>query len=436
MPFRPRLITALAFIILLGCGYFFFGVFIPGEHPGLVARNLAGGYGYSNDFYPIWIGSHELFDGRDPYSPDLIPKIETGLYGRALNRRSPSDDQVNYRAFSYPLYTIFFFAPLSPLPFPSVQIVLSILLPCIAAVTAILWLRILGASLSVSWVIATICLTLASYPVLEGVYAGQPGLVSAALIAGTMAALAKDRLTLAGILLPCASVKPHLVVLIALWLVAWAFSDWARRRSFLIAFALTTLILLACSTWVLPNWFASWMHTLHEYRRISPPPLAQFVLGRVAGNLVSLFLLILAGYLCWRQRRQPASSEGFLMATVFVLATTVVIIPSTIAIYDQFLLLPGVFFLCTHYDKILRATVPVRVLGLVALGSLAWQWVAACAEAIAHWLSPNLIHSSRALLLPLRTAASVPFAFTALLCFVVLQEIRSHKDSTDHLPIS
>ena len=115
------------------------------------------------------------------------------------------------------------------------------------------------------------------------------------------------------------------------------------------------------------------------------------------------------------------------MATVFVLATTAVIIPSTIAIYDQFLLLPGVFFLCTHYDKILRATVPVRVLGLIALGSLAWQWVGACAEAIAHWLSPNLIHSSRALLLPLRTAASVPFAFTALLCFVAFRKFGAAK---------
>ena len=436
MRFRPRLITALAFIILLGCGYFFFGVFIPGEHPGLVARNLAGGYGYSNDFYPIWVGSHELFDGRDPYSPELTPAIETGLYGRPLDRRSPSDDQVNYRAFSYPLYTIFFFAALSPLPFPSVQIVLSILLPCIAALTAILWLRILGTSLSVSGLIATICLTLASYPVLEGVYAGQPGLVSAALIAGTVAALAKDRFALAGILLPCASVKPQLILLIALWLMVWAFNDLTRRRNFAIAFALTTLLLLASSTWVLPNWFASWMHTLHEYRRISPPPLAQFVLGRVAGNLMSLFLLILSLYLCWRERRQPASSEGFLMATVFVLATTSVILPSTIAIYDQFLLLPGVFFLCTHYDKILRATVPVRVLALIALGSLAWQWVAACAEAIGHWLSPNLVHSSGALLLPLRTAASLPFAFTALLCFVALQEISSRKDSTDHAAIS
>ena len=188
-----------------------------------------------------------------------------------------------------PLYTIFFFAPLSPLPFPSVQIVLSILLPCIAALTAILWLRILGASLSVSWVIATICLTLASYPVLEGVYAGQPGLVSAALIAGTMAALAKDRFTLAGILLPCASVKPQLILLIALWLMAWAFSDWTRRRNFLITFALTTLMLLACSTWVLPNWFASWMHTLHEYRRISPPPrpVRAGSRGRKSGVVVS-----------------------------------------------------------------------------------------------------------------------------------------------------
>jgi hypothetical protein len=433
---RPRLTTALAFVVALGCGYFFFGVFIPGEHPGLVARNLAGGYGYSNDFYPVWIGSHELFHGRNPYAAELTPKIETGLYGRPLDRRSPSDDRVNYRAFSYPLYTIFFFAPLSRISFPSVQIVLTILLPCLAALTAMLWLRILGASLSASGVIATICLTLASYPVLEGIYAGQPGIVSSALIAGAIEALRRNRLALAGVLLPCASIKPQLVLLIALWLLVWVASDWTSRRNFVLAFGLTTGLLLASSTWVQPGWLVNWMQTLQEYRRISPPPLAPFVLGRFAGNLVSIFLLILALYLCWRERRQPASSQGFLLATTLILATTALILPSTIAIYDQFLMLPGVFFLCTRYDKILRASVPVRVLALIALGALIWQWLCACGVALAHWVSPSLIHSSTALLLPLRTAASVPFAFMALLCFVALQEIRNRTGSAGSLATS
>ena len=425
MRLRPRLITVLAVLILLGCGYFFFAAFIPGMHPGLVARNLAGGYGYSNDFYPIWVGSHELFHGRNPYAPELTPKIETGLYGRPLDRRSPSDASVNYRAFAYPLYTIFLFAPLSLLSFPSVQIVLSILLPCLAALTTVLWLRILGTGLSTSSVVATISLTLARYPVLEGVYAGQPGLISATLIACAIAALAKDRHTLAGIVLACASIKPQLVFLVALWLIVWAASDWTRRRNFVMAFAATTTLLLASSTWALPSWLVNWMHMLGEYGRISPPPLAQFVLGRPAGDIVALFLLAMSLQLCWRERRQPATSQRFVLATAFILATTAVVLPSTIAIYDQFLLLPGVLFLCTHYDRVLRASVAVRVLALVAIGALAWQWICACGVALAHWVSPSLIHSSSALLLPMRTAASVPFAFMSLLCFVALQEIRT-----------
>jgi hypothetical protein len=427
MRFRERYVAAIALLLLLGSGYHFFGLLFPALRPSLVARNLAGGYGYGNDLYPIWVGSSELFHGRDPYAPALTARIETGLYGRPLDRSTLGDSQVNYRAFSYPLYTIFLLAPLSPLSFPTVQIVLSVLLPGLAAIAAVLWLRILGANLSPLALATTICLTLASYPVLEGIYAGQPGLMSAVLIAGTVAALVQERFALAGILLPCASIKPQLILLLGLWLFLWAVSDWSQRKNFIVSSTATTVVLLASSTWVLPSWFSEWMHALREYRQISPPPLAEFVLGRVPGIAVSLILLALAARLCWRERRQFARSEGFTLATVFVLATTGLVLPSTIAVYDQFLLLPAVLWLYARRNRILSGSRAVRVLALLAFGTLAWQWISASGLVLAQFLFPALAHRPALLLLPLRTAASTPFAFMALLGFVVVRGMKNER---------
>jgi hypothetical protein len=424
MRYRPRPVVLFALLILLGSSYFFFGIFIPGLRPGLAARNLAGGYRFGNDLYPIWVAGGELFHKRNPYAPELTARMETGLYGRPLDRRAPPDAAINSRAFSYPVHTIFLLAPLVPLPFPTVQIVLAIVLPCLAGLTALLWLRILGTGLSPAGVAVALCLVLASFPVLEGIYAGQPGLISVAIIAGTVAALASERFVLAGILLPWASIKPQLILLLALWLVLWSMSDWTHRQPFFISFATTSLLLLAISAWITPGWFTGWMQSLRVYRQLSPAPLSQFVLGRSLGIAVSVILLALSLRLCWRARREPAHSERFALAASFLLATTVLVLPSAIAIYDHLLLLPGALWLYTHRDRILRGSLAFRMLTLITIAVVSWQWFAAIGLVLLHQVSPAIMRMPAVQLLPLRTQASVPFALMAMLCFVAFQELK------------
>lgn len=433
MSLPQKSAAALAVLVLFGCSYYFFGLFIPGMRPNLAARHLAGGYGYGNDFYPIWLASGELFHGRDPYAPEMTPRIETALYGRALDRSTPSDAQVNMRAFAYPLYTIFLFAPLAAFSFPAVQIILSVVLPLLAGAAVLCWLRALDANLALTSTATAICLTLASYPVLEGIYSGQPGLLAAALIAGAVLALTRQRHVLAGILLPFASIKPQMVLLVALWLMVWVFGDFSRRKNFLFAAAATSAIFVVLSTWMLPTWLSGWWRMLREYRKVSPPPLAEFVLGRIAGDALSLFLVALAAWLCWREQRRPADSEEFAQCTVFVLAVTALVLPSTIAVYDQFLLLPAALWLCLRPTRILRGSLPVRFLALLAVGALAWQWLTACGVAFASIISPAVAHSQKLLLLPLRTAASVPFALVALMCFEVMQEFKTQPAFVEHV---
>src|SRR5215470_4749402 len=233
MRSRPRPALVLALLIWLGSTFFYFGIFIPGLRPGLAAKNLDGGYRFGNDFYPIWVAGGELLHHRDPYAPTLTPQIETGLYGRPLDRRIATDAEINYRAFSYPVFTIFLFAPLMVMSFPAAQIALGILLPCAVVLTVLCWVHILKTDLTPQGTAVAALLALATYPALEGVFAGQSGLISAVIIAGALGALAGERHLLGGILLPFAAIKPQLILLLGFWLIVWGLSDWHRRRRFI-----------------------------------------------------------------------------------------------------------------------------------------------------------------------------------------------------------
>jgi hypothetical protein len=219
--------------------------------------------------------------------------------------------------------------------------------------------------------------------------------------------------------------KPQLVLLLVIWLVFWCVCNWNRRRTFVFGLAVSGVVMLALSTWAAPHWIEGWMHALREYRQISPAPLAQFVLGRLAGGMVSAILVALSLVTCWRARRESATSQAFALTTTLLLATTVLTLPSTIAIYDQFLLLPAALWLYTNRSLILRGSLVFRLLTLITMAAVGWQWFWSIALILIHWMAPSLAHGPAILLLPFRTAASTPFAITAMLCFVAFQKIRT-----------
>ena len=136
------------------------------------------------------------------------------------------------------------------------------------------------------WAVAII-LFLVSYPVLEGLYAQQAGvLVGIALAHLTAAMLARGRLCLAGMLLAFASVKPQLVWLLALWLMLWAVSDWKRRKVLALSFVLTLSILFLASQLLLPGWFVGWWRSLVGYSHYTLPPSGATGAGKISGSRI------------------------------------------------------------------------------------------------------------------------------------------------------
>jgi hypothetical protein len=424
MPFTEKHILSLCLLCSLCVGYYFFGLLLPAAHAGAVSRELAAGYEYGNDFYQIWATTKELLDHRtDPYSPAMQQKIEIGLYGRTLDRSARRDAAVPYRGYSYPLEANVLLAPLGLLPFAAVQIVLSLLLPICVVVSVVCWCWAFGLNFSWYTLTSLSVIALGTCPVLEGIYALQPTLIVAALIAGSMLLLRRNHLIPAGILLALGSVKPHLIVPLAVWLALWSLSDWPRRKAFLISFALASAVLLLTTQVWVPGWWLGWCRSLNAYREVNTPPLAQLVLGATAGHLLSLLWLIFGAVTAARFRRAEPESSSFLLVSAFVLAITVVILSSSIAVYDQFLLFPAILWLWRERRTILRAGWPVRVVTLLGIGTFLWPLLTASLLTIASPVLP-WARSFRAVLLPLATAASFPLIVLVLLSLMLWEALR------------
>ena len=312
----------------------------------------------------------------------MTREIQTGLFGRPMDPRRPADPPTDFRSFSYPLYVDLLVAPLLPVGFDTVRVVLGILLPLLTAASLILWLRAFRLRVSSTTGAVAIILFLVSYPVLEGLYAQQAGLLVGAALALTAAMLARGRFGLAGMLLACASVKPQLVWLLALWLLLWAVSDWKRRKTFTLSFILCLGLLVVVSQLALPGWFVGWWRSLAGYSHYTLPPLSQLVLGRFLGIAVGLATLTLAAAMCWRARAE-----------------------------------------------ILNASRPLRVLALAAMVALCWQWIAACGVAFASVFWPARASNPAVLVFPTRMAASLPFVLLALLSFFIVRILRRKTDT-------
>jgi len=417
---RPKLTLIAALLLAAGMFGFFFGLWLPASRRVMIREGLAGGFGYGNDFYQIWITSRELLTRRaDAYSADMQRQIEVGLYGRPLDRSLAGDATTPFRGDCYPLHASVLAIPLAPLPFRGVQIALSVFLPLAVIACVLLWCDVLRIRISGIERVAIVLAAVSAIPVLEGIYALQTSLVVALLIPAAIFLARRGQLFFAGALLAIATVKPQLILLLMAWLAVWSLSSWKERKPLLMGFVVTSSVLLGITTWLSPGWFAGWMHSVHEYRQICPPPLAEFVLGRAWGIAVSAMLVGGAAVVGWRERHESADSDGFVLATVLVIAVTVLVLPSTVAVYDQFLLFPAVVWLGMR-RKGFWSRAPLRWLAGITAAALGWQWLAASVIVILSLVAPEIVHRPGALLIPLRTAASVPFGVVGLMIFVAL----------------
>ena len=398
--------------------YYHLHLFIPNVLQTRAIKGLGKGYAFGADFYPIWLVARQWqVDHRDPYSAEMTREIQTGLFGRALDAGNPSDPPAEYREFAYPAFTEVLLGPTAAIEFPTVRLVLAVLLPLLTV--ASLWFLTLALQWRIDprWFAVLVVLSLCNYPVLEAFFAEQPGLIAAFLLASSLLALTHNHLSLAGGLLALTLIKPQMTLLAAFYLMLWSLAD-RRRVRLLAGFLLTTLLMVGASLWIWPHWIGPWIKVLLGYHRYATPPLVALLpgatLGPYVGPIAIVGMLGVGAFLAWRNRQASVDSPNFWLTLSLLLAISSVTLLPGQAVYDHIILIPGIF-LVLRYRRELRCggRIPrtLLVLGTIVL---CWQWVAALGVIAVHpWISSARL--ATILTFPIRTAASLPFAVLALL---------------------
>ena len=184
-----------------------------------------------SDLYAQWWGVHELLlHHRDPYSPGVARQIQMVIYGAPVESLHPGDAAELSGGFAYPIYVAFFMWPTVHLAFPVVQALFRCAFVAGTPMSLLLWLYVLRWRVQATELGTIVFFSLGSFPVLQGIKLQNLSLLVSFLVAATIASLAADYLTIAGLLLAGASVKPQFVILLIPWLTLWAVSDWTRRR--------------------------------------------------------------------------------------------------------------------------------------------------------------------------------------------------------------
>ncbi len=418
------LALSLALVGAASMGYYHLGLFIPRMLEVRASKGLESGYAFGDDFYPIWLAaSRWRVDRLDPYSAEMTREIQTGLFGRPLDARNPNDPSVDYRQFAYPAFTELLLWPSAFLRFSKLRIVLALVLPFFTVASLWLWLHALQWRIHPLWFAALVLLALCNYPVLEAVFAGQPGLIVGFLLASAALALRRNRLLLAGTLMSLTLIKPQMTLLATAYLLLWSLSNRSRMQ-FWAGFVVTTLLLVGASLWIWPHWIEQWLKVLLGYHRYATPPLVTVLLGASLGAYIGpvaiVVLLGVSAGLAWQNRRATLDSLLFWLTLSLLLAITSVTLLPGQAIYDDVILLPGILLLLRYRRQLRDAgRISRTVLSIGAL-VLFWPWAAAFVLIVVRpWLPSEVFESSAVFSLPIRTAASFPFAVLALLTYAL-----------------
>lgn len=327
------------------------------------------------DLYPRWYGARELLlRGRDPYGPDVTREIQMWSYGHPLEIDRKNSQVQDENRFAYPLYIVFLLAPFVRLSFPQTYYLFRMLVPLVCIATTLLWLRAVRWKCGPLLLTSIVLLSIFNFPMLESIYLQQPVVLAAAFLAGSCVALTSNHLYTSGILLALATIKPQVTALFALWILFWGCSEWRSRKGVVIGFLAAFGLLVGGAELLLPGWISEFTAGLMAYQQYtSTLSILSLAFGRLGGVVLTLFLLIAAGWVAWRTRYGPPGSSRFYFTFSSLLVLTLVIAP-TMYPTGQVILLPVVFWIFKDSRQIWSGGRWTRLAYVSTLGLLVWPW--------------------------------------------------------------
>ena len=378
---------------------------------------------FLTDLYPPWVAACELLlNHRDPYGPDVTREIQLAYFGGELDPShlsNLSDAQIFSLAFrfAYPLYVVFFVAPLIWVEFHTAQIIFWWFLFSVTLASVYLWLRFVGLQLRLPALLALLSFLLTSVPAMQGLRILQLGLVVAALFAAAAFSAARGHLAIAGALLALTTIRPQMCILVIAWFALWMSGAWVQRLALLWGFLATLAILLLASQFLLSGWLLRYPSVLGTYAKYTG---AWSLLGMLMPSTLHMLIIVAALIVvvpfCWRARLQPANSASFAVSLAFTLTLTVSIVPTVVASFNQILLLPAILLVIRYWSELQQRTRPIRMatLTFALFGFLPWL----LALVVTGFLALRHDELTKISRIPLQSSLALPFVVFGLLALM------------------
>jgi hypothetical protein len=405
LTLRPKFALLISLLFAGSLWFYVERILIPYQEADAISHNRP--RGILSDLYPRWLGARELLlRQRDPYSAEVTRDIQTGYYGRPIDPRRPNDP-TDQQAFAYPVYVVFLLAPTIQLPFALVQTGFRVLMVALIIVTVLFWMRFLKWRPSRLIGIAVLALTFGCFPVAQGLLLEQLTVVVSVLAAACLLLLAGEQFLLAGILLAIASIKPQLIWPLGAWLCLWSLSDWGKRQRFFWGFSVTGILLALAGEIVLHGWIGRFRIAVDAYRQYTgTQSIFEKLTSPTLGSLINYAILFVVAVVCWRARRIPPSTTEFGLVSSLVLAATIVTV-STIAPYNQILLLPAALVLIKEWKELWNANHFIRAACWIGGAFLAWPWLSSLGLAAASIFMPSAA-IQKAWWMPMASSLAIP----------------------------
>ncbi len=320
--------------------------------------------GTVSDLHLRWLSTRDLIlHGVNPYGEAAAREGERGFYGRTLTDAERSLDTENYVSFNYPMHFAVLLAPLALLPFPLVQVLVTIVLVLLLAWATAAWCAALGWPATRLGRFAACLAVVTSLPALDLLSLQQPtGFVLALLVLAALHLTENRRLRIAGAAAACATIKPQLVALPLTVAIVWTLARPRRRWPFAAALVATLALLVGISFVLLPGWPAWFAANVRAYAGHVPQSgviahVAAWPVRAVIGGLVvgvTFLTLFLPGV-----RRQD---RGEMLSAFAVSLAATLVISVADHLYDRVLLVPALLSLAALHRS--HTFAPLSAAGL------------------------------------------------------------------------
>ncbi len=234
--FVPWIVLALLLGILIAAESFAVYTVFTSKFPG------------GNDFFVRWLGGREfLLNGTNPFDQSVAEQAQQAMFGR-LTR--PEDKDQAY--FAYPLYTLYFFWPLSLIPYAWAQAIWMTLLQFLLLGSTLVAILLSGWHPPKWLFLATALWGIFFYNGARAIILGQFSVLVGFALFLTLWAIRERWDVWAGIFLAGTTIKPQMVFLVLLFLLVWALFQ--QRRRFVLSFIVSMLVLVLSSMLLVPTW--------------------------------------------------------------------------------------------------------------------------------------------------------------------------------------